>query len=287
MPTPHGIPLGPGPRPSTGGELAARLRAAATASLTGLPFSGLDTAVVDAELDGADIVSLSIDLSGVEIDLPAVDSGIEPAGGTPSPEASRTGGELRSGRIQAHPAVLAGAPVDLDVRLSRLRIAWIERTDGTTDLDAGDDDLEAMSGSAEISIGHEHLPAIATVVLNTALADAGASVSDVAITIASAGEDAGALDATAKARYGVMSASVRLQAQLRIVDGRRMQLTGVDLSTKNLLAGALLGLARGELEKLEGQEFDLVELLPAGVRDPRVHLDVGSEAVSITASFGG
>lgn len=287
MATAHGIPLGHGPRPSTGTELAARLRDAATAGLAGIPIAGLDAARVDAELDGADIVSFSADLSGLEIDLPAdgTDGDAGPDAVEPAAEASRVPGELREARIQAHPAVLAGAPVDLDVRLSRLPIAWIERTDGTVDLDAGEHELPT-SGSAELSIAHEHLPVIAAVVLDTALAEAGASVTDVAIAITGDGEDAGSLDATAKARYGVMSAGVRLRADLRIVDGRRMRLTGIDLSTKNVLAGALLGLARGELEKLEGREFDLVELLPAGVRDPRVHFTVDDDAVTFRASFG-
>ena len=284
----HGLPLGAGPRPSCGDEFATRLRASATASLAGAPISGLDTATISARLDGADIEALDLDLTGVAIELPSStdDSGDRSAPLEPSPEVSRERGHLRAARITARPAMLAGAPVDLEVNVSKLRIAWISRADGTTELDASDDDLGRMDGTARLAIAHEHLPAVATAVLNSALASAGASVSDVAIAITGEGEDAASLDATAKARYGVMSAGVRLRASLRIVDGRRLRLDGLDLSTKNLLAGALLGLARGELEKLDGQEFDLVELLPADVRNPQVHLEVTPTGVAVTASFG-
>ena len=93
----HGLPLGAGPRPSSGDEFATRLRASATASLAGAPISGLDAATISARLDGADIEALDLDLAGVAIapPSPTVDSAHPSAPLAPSPEVSRERGARR------------------------------------------------------------------------------------------------------------------------------------------------------------------------------------------------
>lgn len=296
MATAHGFPLGPGPRPTSGDALATRIRAAAEASteavsIAGIGIDGLDGAQIAAVLDGDDVESLAIDLTGVVITLPGDAEAVDTADAdraAVSAELTRTPAGLRTLTVSAHPATLAGAPVDLDLEFERVPIEWVERADGTLELDSSADaaDWEGANGAATIAVAQVDLAPLATQILNVALADVGASVSGLELRLTSAGVDAAELDATAKATYGVMGAKVRFRATASIVDGDRIRLTDLDLSSGNLLAGALLGLAKGELEKLEGQEVDLAAYVPGELGAVRAHLDVTAETVTLRATVG-
>lgn len=296
MATAHGFPLGPGPRPTSGDGLATRIRAAAATategvSIAGNGIDGLDGAQIAAMLDGDDIESLAIDLTGVGITLPGDAGAVDPADAgraESAAEITRTPAHLRTLTVTAHQATLAGAPVDLDLEFERVPIEWVERADGTLELDSSADAAawEGANGAATIAVAQVDLAPLATQILNVALADVGASVSGLELRLTSAGVDAAELDATAKAKYGVIGAKVRFRATASIVDGDRIRLTDLDLSSGNLLAGALLGLAKGELEKLEGQEVDLAAYVPGELGAVRAHLDVTAETVTLRATVG-
>jgi hypothetical protein len=272
--------------------------AAGRVSLLGIKIAGFERASIAAELDGSGIASLAIDLTGLEIAL-ADAGGSEGAahdGSGPdsarAPETNRTAGELRSATITAHPALLAGAAIDLDAVVEHVPFDWVERSDGTLELDAleggsataGRTGLERLRADVTISIAQGDLAPLVVEVVNVALVDAGASISDLQLSLTSAATDVVEFDATAKASYGVMSAGVRLRGTASILDGGRIRLEHLDLSTRNVLARALLGLAKGELEKLDGRELDLADLLPAGLGAAEVHVEVTEALVTLTAA---
>ena len=300
MATTNGLPLGPGPRPTTGAELVSRMRSAAAAAvgrsaLAGVEIDGLDRASIAAELDGNDIESLELDLTGLTITMPehAAPDGTHPdASSGPdsldSPETSRTAAILRSAVITAHPALIADAPISVDLTVNNLPVHWAERADGSLELDVVSDtaELDRTTGAATVSMQQADLAPLVTQFVNLALADVGASVSGLEIALSRAGEDVADLDATARAKYGVMGDKVRFRATASIVGGDRIRLSDLDLSSSNLLAGALLGLAKGELEKFEGREFALTEFVPAELRPIDAHLDVTTDTVIIRASVG-
>lgn len=282
---PEGIPLGPGPRPTTGAELAARMRAEALALIGGRLPTGLEQARLEAELDGPDIPRLDLDLTGLRLDLPEGEAAPADAA-APAPEASRTPGLLRAATLRADPAYVLDTPVALRGRLDRLPVVWVERADGTAELLWDRDADSETAGELTLSLPQSELPALARRVLETALAGEGVAVEDLDLALASAGPDAVALEATAVGRYGFLSAKVTLRAQARIVDGTRLLVEQADLRSRNPLVTGLLALTRSQLDGLVGREVDLARYLPAQFGDARAHLDVDADAVRLRAAVG-
>ena len=297
--TRDGLPLGPGPRPRTGEELAARLRSAAIAALVGadaagVEIVGIDAVRIDAELasDGAsaDIDRLDLDLTGLRVDLGDA-AAADAAGDAGAPGASpavlaTVPGLLRRGSVVAHPLLLGEAAVTIDANVAALPIAWVELDDGTTELREAIDDDSAPTGEVAVGIRQADLPALLERALGVGLAEMGATAENIEIVLTGAGPDAARLEASGVARIGFMSAKVRLRAAGRIVDGRRLRLDEVDIGSRNPLAGAMLALARSRVEAFVGREIDLAEQLPPALRTARLSLEVRPDAIRVVATLG-
>jgi hypothetical protein len=298
--TPDLIPLGPAPRPADGADLAARIRTALADELGG-QAAGLDRASVAAVLDGADVASADIDLSGVVVSLggaagPTGAAGSASAAGAAghgargtadaakrwTPEiVRREPATLRRVRVDAHPLVAVDLPVDVTAELEGLRFDWVEGSDGRVGVQPVEPTQEhPVSGHARIAVDKAGLVATARGLLTVVLLQQGITLTGLDVDLVSRGPRAAALRVDAAIKKG-MFLSARVQATASVSIDANMVLTvrDVQLASGNPLVAALLGTVRGRVEAATSRDIDLATLLPDGVRLADVRLDVGQELV--------
>ncbi|MCK9795698.1 hypothetical protein M1843_18275 [Isoptericola sp. 4D.3] len=282
MTSPQLLPLGPAPRPTTGDDLAARIRDLAVRA-AGPSTTGLDRALVKAELDGADVVSLELDLTGVSF------GGQQKAPGvawSPASIASREPGALRRLRLDAHPLTAVDLPVDVTAEAHGLRFAWAQGLDGEVGLETVEpDDAHPVTGHARVAVSRAGLVGTVRGLLTVSLQSQGITLSDLDVQVDSHGPRAAGLRIEAKIRKGFLSASVHATASASVDTAMVLTVGDVRLSSGNPLVAAMLGAVRGRVEAAADQRVDLAAALPPGVRLTDVRLDVGDELV-LTARLG-
>lgn len=271
------MPLGHAPRPTDGARLAERIRdVLAAAGATGMAGDA-----VEAELDGADVVRLAVDLTGAAF--------VKPRGGAPDrlelqgvPVSSEPGvlGELV---VHAEPILIGDAPVSFHVRLLDVGLRWVETDAGELgiDLDEPSDD-RPVRGHAIVSVPKHRLSAMALTLADAFLADAGVAVSHLELDVEGDGRQGLRLVLNGKMRKGLLSASVRGSATATIDDLLGLTLSGIHLESGNPLVAAMLVAARGRIQVYEGHRFDLREVLPPGFRLDDVRLEV-TDSVTLEA----
>ncbi|WP_369372851.1 hypothetical protein AB1046_04745 [Promicromonospora sp. Populi] len=283
--TPAPIPLGATPRPVDGADLAARIRDALAAELGG-QVVGLGHARIEAVLDGADVVSADIDLSGVAVRLdggsgsPA--SGTGPDAGRWQPEVVRhEPGTLRRLRVDAHPIVAVDLPVDITAELEGLRFDWVEGADGRTGVQPVEPTADTpVSGHARVAVDKAGLVATARGVLAVVLLQQGITLTGLDLDIESQGPRAATLRADAAIKKGLfLSARVQATASASIDENLVLTVRDVQLSSGNPLVAALLGTVRSQVEAATSRDIDLAERLPDGVRVADVRLEIGQQLV--------
>ncbi|MFJ3404494.1 hypothetical protein [Promicromonospora sp. NPDC090134] len=302
-PAPDPIPLGTAPRPALGADLEARIRATLADEVGGQAV-GLDRAPVTAELDGADIASAVIDLSGVVVRLPeAAAQPTQPAHnglpghhaqpGHPAQPASaakrwhpevvrREPGTLRHLRLDAHQLVAVDLPVDITAELTDLRFDWVEGSDGRVGIQPVEPSADhPVSGHARVAVDKAGLVATARGVLTVVLLQQGITLTGLDLDVVSQGPRAATLRVDAAIRKGVfLSARVQATASVSIDENMVLAVRDVQLGSGNPLVAALLGTIRGKVEAATSRDVDLAEKLPDGVRLADVRLDVGREIVA-------
>lgn len=278
--TPDPIVLGAAPRPTDGADLAARIRAALAEELGGR-VEGLDRASITTVLDGADIASADVDLSGVVV---RTDGAGGPSGTAEQwqPEVvRREPGTLRRLRVDAHRIVAVDLPVDVIAELEGLRFDWVEGSDGRSGfLPVEPSEEHPVSGHARVAVDKAGLVATARGLLTVVLLQQGITLTGLDVDLVSRGPRSAALRVDASVKKG-MFLSARVQATASVSVDARMVLAvrDVQLASGNPLVAALLGTIRGRVEAATSRDIDLAEKLPAGVRLADVRLDVGRELV--------
>jgi hypothetical protein len=287
--TPDLIPLGRAPRPADGADLAARVRAALADELGGTT-TGLDRASIATVLDGADIASADIDLSGVVV---SSNVGTVP-GGAPVPGARGAGAErwapevvrrepgtLRRVRVDAHRLVAVDLPVDVTAELEGLRFDWVEGSDGRVGIQPVEpSDAHPVSGHARVAVDKAGLVATARGLLAVVLQQQGITLTGLDVDLVSRGPRAAALRVDAAIKKGMfLSARVQATAAVSIDANMVLSVRDVQLASGNPLVSALLGTVRGRVDAATSRDIDLAEKLPDGVRLADVRLDVGRELV--------
>ncbi|MFE7406713.1 hypothetical protein [Isoptericola sp. NPDC057559] len=282
MTSPQLLPLGPAPRPTSGDDLAARLRALAVRA-AGPGVTGLDRAQVRAELDGADVASLELDLTGVAFGAQQKAPGVE---WSPATVVSREEGTVRRLRVDAHPLTAVDLPVDVLVEAAGLRFAWVEGSDGQVGFEPVEpDDAHPVTGQASVAVSRAGLVATVHGLLAVSLQSQGITLSDLDVQIDSHGPRAAGLRIEAKIRKGFLSAGVSATASASIDAQMVLTVGDVRISSGNPLVAALLGAVRGRVEAAANQRHDLAAALPPGIHLSDVRLDVGEDLV-ITARLG-
>ncbi|MGF0116285.1 hypothetical protein ACQFYA_08160 [Promicromonospora sp. Marseille-Q5078] len=276
------LPLGPAPRPTSGDDLAARLRALA-ARTAGPGATGLDRADVTAELDGAAVTSLALDLTGVAFGAQQKAPGVSWA---PASVTAREEGTVRRLRVDAHPLTAVDLPVDVTAEAEGLRFAWVEGSDGQVGFEPVEpDDAHPVSGQARVAVSRAGLVATVHGLLAVSLQSQGITLSDLDVQVDSHGPRAAGLRIEAKIRKGFLSAGVSATASASVDAAMVLSVGDVRISSGNPLVAAMLGAVRGRVEAAAHRRVDLAAALPPGVRLTDVRLDVGEELV-VSARLG-
>jgi hypothetical protein len=291
--TPDLIALGPAPRPADGADLAARIRTALADEFGG-KAAGLDQASVTAVLDGADVASADIDLSGVVVSLDGAAGQAGPAGAAGAaghdadaakrwhPEiVRREPATLRRVRVDAHPLVAVDLPVDVTAELEGLRFDWVEGSDGRVGVQPVEPtEAHPVSGHARIAVDKAGLVATARGLLTVVLLQQGITLTGLDVDLVSRGPRAATLRVDAAIKKGLfLSARVQATASVSIDANMVLAVRDVQLASGNPLVAALLGTVKGRVEAATSRDIDLAEKLPDGVRLADVRLDVGQELV--------
>lgn len=287
--TPDLIPLGTAPRPADGADLAARIRAALAEELGGRAV-GLERASISTVLDGADVASADIDLTGVVVraDGAPGQPGPHGTGGTADaakrwqPEVvRREPGTLRRLRVDAHRLVAVDLPVDVTAELEGLRFDWVEGADGRVGIQPVEpSEAYPVSGHARIAVDKAGLVATARGLLSVVLLQQGVTLTGLDVDLVSRGPRAAALRVDAAIKKGMfLSARVQATASVSVDENMVLAIRDVQLGSGNPLVAALLGTVKGRVEAATSRDIDLAEKLPDGVRLADVRLDVGQELV--------
>jgi hypothetical protein len=289
------IPLGPAPRPADGADLAARIRAALADEIGGRA-TGLDRARITAVLDGADVASADIDLSGVVVrldDSTARGLAGRSAPGTPGAAADaakrwhpevvrREPGILRRLRVDAHQLVAVDLPADVTAELEGLRFDWVEGSDGRVGIQPLEPTgAHPVSGHARVAVDKAGLVATARGLLAVVLHQQGITLTGLDVDVVSQGPRAATLRVDAGVKKGMfLSARVQATASVSIDANMVLAVRDVQLASANPLVAALLGTIRGRVDAAASRDIDLAERLPDGVRLVDVRLDVGQQLVA-------
>ncbi|PFG42715.1 hypothetical protein ATJ88_1385 [Isoptericola jiangsuensis] len=278
------LPLGPAPRPTTDDDLAARLRAS-LAALAGSRVQGLDGATVTPVLDGADLTSLDVDLTGVAVGLPTGQQS-PPAHWRPAVE-TREPGTLRTLRIDAHPLTAVDLPVDVTAELAGLTFAWVTGDDAQAGVELVEPTADTpVTGSARVAVSRAGLAGAVQGMLAVALQSNGIQLTSFDLDVTQEGPRGAALKASAGIRKGMfLSATITATASAAVDDAMVLTVGDVHLHSGNPLVAAMLGAFRGKIEAATGQRVDLAASLPPGVHLRDVSLDVGDDVV-LTAHLG-
>ncbi|QCR20343.1 hypothetical protein [Agrococcus sp. SGAir0287] len=284
------LTLGPAPRPATGVDLVARMRAASLAdagerlrpAIEGI-FDGMR-----ADVDGAD-VTIDVDATGVTIDGLL---GEESAASELLP--TRAGavrvvehGDLRSLTVRAHPVHVEGVPVDLGLTLEGARLAWVEvPADGTVGLDTvAPDDAHPMRGHLRVEAPLAETVEAVRRAAETSLAELGVTIADLDVRLRSEGPREVAAEVDARVRKGFLGAPASASATLRIDDALRLHVEDLRITSSNVIVAGLLATVRGKVEARTKEPIDLAGQLPAGVRVTDVRLEAG-DRIGLEARIG-
>ncbi|WP_407318373.1 hypothetical protein UQW22_17120 [Isoptericola halotolerans] len=278
------LPLGTAPRPATGDDLAARLRDTLRETARG-QVHGLDEARIEATLDGADVHSLEIDLTGVAF-VPGQGGSPEAPSWTPD-VVSRDDAVLRTLHVGAHPLTAVDLPVDVSTELQGVRFSWVAGADGSVGAELVEPSEDSpVTGDARVAVSREGLAGTVRGLLTVALAGNGIQLTDFDLRIDQTGPRDAAIAIDASIKKGMfLSAKITATASAAVDDAMVVTVGDIRLSSGNPIVGALLGTMKGRVEEVAGRRIDLAEALPPGVRLTDVRLDVGEEIV-LSAELG-
>lgn len=273
--TPDVLPLGRAPRPSTGDELAARLRAALAEGLRGI--ADTSPARVTARVEGDDVPELDVDLTGLVV---AQVPRSRPAAASSVAAGERTPGVVGRLRVDAHPLTAIGVPVDVQAELAQVPFAWVESPDGEVGAELVEPRADApVTGSVRVAAPREQVVAAVRTVAAEIAASQGVTLQGLDVALEQHGPRAVSVRLDAKVRKSLLSASVQARATATVSDDLVLRLSDVDLSSGNPLVGAMLAVARGRVDALAARPVDLAAQLPPGVRLEDVRIEVGEQLV--------
>jgi len=285
-PTSDYLLLGSTPRPSTGQELDAMLEAvlARMGVESGGMMTGLEAATVQSTLDGADIVTLALDLTGVRVTntgTPSSTSTLDDFGAV----VEREEGVIREFRVRANPLVVQGVDVVLDGSVDDLKFVWAVDDQSRLGIGESEKELGRLRIQLHAETSQDALVAAATELLQEQVAEAGVTVSDLDVELASTGQRSATVVATAKIRKGILGASANFEAKATIDDAMVLHVTEPQLSSRNPLVAALLLVTRERINAAVATPIDLNASLPASLHLRDVTFDFG-ERIRVDLTFG-
>lgn len=269
------------PRPTTNVDLADRV----DVGIREVFGDGLGSLRVVATVDGPDVPTLEVDLTGLVVGGRGAASA--PPSGAPSAEVvHRETGTIGTASLRAWPVMVAEVPVGVDAVLHGLRFSWLEGADGSLAVKLQDpSDQHPVSGQGRAAVHQERLVAALRRQVSESLAASGFTLSSLDVHLVSHGPTALGVQADARVRKGMLSAAVRVGAVAEVSADLVVTVRDVEVTSRNPLVAGLLLAFRGKLEAVQRERFDLAAELPAGVRITDLRLDVSDELV-LTARLG-
>ncbi|MFA4840411.1 MAG: hypothetical protein WC580_01735 [Agrococcus sp.] len=269
------ILLGHAPRPADGAQLAKRIRSLVIAAE---PAGIACTSIISAELGGADIARLDLDLTDFilagEIDRDR--ARLQPQGAAVSSEPA----VLRHLTVRASPMRVSGAEVTVDAQLRNLPFCWIETDNGELAVElARPGDERPLHGRAHVSVPKHQLGAAVLALAESALFQMGVSVSRFEVDVESTGPRSVRLIVDGKVRKGLLGATVHGSAHATIDDRMGVTLSDITLESANPLVAAMLAATHGRIRRYEGRPLDLASQLPAGIRLADVQVRVVDDVI--------
>lgn len=275
--------LGAAPRPTTDAEVTGRLRAAVQ---QGLPAgSRADALQLTAELDGDDIATLAVDLTGVDVPTIKTDD-VEGLLGS-AELTSSTPMTVRNLTIAGNPLLVAGAKVTVTGQLANLPGAWVETTDGRLGLQLTEptDASSPVTGAGAAQITKADLVTAANTVGQSLAAEVGVNLSDVTIDLRQLSPRQVQVNAGARIKKGFIGASAEVQATASIDANMVVSISGLQVSSKNPVINALLGVVKGKLDRFNNRTFAINDRLPAGVKLSSLEFTV-DQAIAVRGTIG-
>lgn len=275
----HGVAesilLGHAPRPTDGAQLAKRIR---TLVIAAEPAGIACTSIISAELGGADIARLDLDLTDFilagEIDRDR--ARLEPQGAPVSSESA----VLRHLTVRASPMRVSGAEVTLDAQLRDLPFCWIETDNSELAVEvARPSDERPLRGHAVVSVPKHQLGAAILALAESTLLGMGITVSRLELDVEVTGPPGARLTVDCKVRKGLLAATVHASASASIDDRMGVTLSDIELESGNPFVAAMLAAARGRIRDFERRRIDLASRLPRGIRLADVQVRVTDHVV--------
>ena len=269
------IPLGSAPRPTTGDELAERVR-----STIAEQAGGSAAVRVSASIDGADIPSLELDLSGLVVP----DS---PPASRRTAVRARERGVVGKLSIEAHPVTVDGVPLDVTAEAENVPFSWVEGTDGSLAAELVEPTPEApLVGAGRVAAPRTAVAAAVERRAAVLVAAQGLKLTKLDLDVTSQGPRAVTVAVRAQLRKGILSATATGGAHATIGDDLVLTLSDVTATSGNPLVAALLVAAKGRLQALEGRRIDLGAQLPRGVRIVDVQIEASADTLALTGRAG-
>lgn len=277
--------LGAAPRPSTAAQLdemlTSVLQLIARESVGSI--SGMEKVTVHSALDGADVSTLTLDLTGLTIGVATTEpptSTYETFGEVQSSEEAM----VRDFRVRANPLVFQGVEFVIDGTVEALKFQWAVDENSRLGVGPSAEGTGRLRIQLHAETNQDALVAAATELLEAQLVDSGVTVSDLDVELTSTGPRAATVVASAKVRKGILGASATFKAQASIDDQMVLRVTEPQLSSRNPIVAGLLLVTRDRINDAVASPIDLNASLPAGLRLTDVTLDLG-ERIRVDLRF--
>ena len=271
------LPFGAAPVPSASADIESRV-IRLLASLAQPGVSGLDSARVAAVLDGSDLASLRVEVTGLAVD----DHRLSAAPLTPPTVdvAHREPATVRDLLITAHPASVLAVPVEIDVAASDLPFEWVVGSDGLLYVEVRPPtDATPVVGTARVAAARKDIAAAAETALAEILREKGFTLTAFDLRFRSTGPRALSVLADAKVKKGLLRAGVTVSASASIDRSLVLQVIDTKISGSNPVVDGLLAPFRSKISANAERKVDLAALLPAGVVVTDVSVTAGEEVV--------
>lgn len=260
-------------------------------------LSGVEDITISAVLRGADVESLHVDASSLDVrftmnfdsgELPpdAPFPGESTAAPQPEPEPDpapapgvvhRERGRLRTASIRALPLTVQGVPVELEASAQNVDFEWLE-------LDDGDLAIAPVPGAggrrrpsrvtARVAVARDDITAALVAAFRAEAGPAGVHITREKLTLRQSGPRRVQVGLRVRIRWKLLAATVRFRTEVHIDSGYVLRLRNSRLSSSNPVVTVLLAFFRRHVrEGLRELEVpsDLNEgLAPFRLRDLRI-----------------
>ncbi|WP_120005242.1 hypothetical protein [Nesterenkonia muleiensis] len=256
---------------------------------------------IEVTLHGDDLALLRIDGSNLTVHMnPEISAPLEDSAHTqesseePQLVASRTG-TIQDLILQAQPIYLDEVPLRAHLRMHNIPIVWdlytlplqpAKPTSGREIRLNEEADPSRMRGSADISVKTSDLESVIQAMLTPAVADLGATLRRMEVTVEQVDPQLVSLSAVIRFRRSFLRATVRIHACVRISPEGLIAVEDLRVKSRNPLVALMLLFARNSIRKIQEESLDLNEELGLGseglprVSDLRVRVD---ENITLTA----